>query len=624
MAWVWVAEYAVNGSNGSGGRVAAATEGPAAIAAVAAAAKAEEATTKGGIQRQCKRDMAAATGLRTAGAVVAVAVEPGRGSDGSGSSCCCWRPSVRRATDSSGGCGGIRTGWCRHAAATVRSAMARLAAVVAAVTNGASGRSSSSGSSSGGAAPRHLAAAAAMDIIASLVYWTGTPHVPAAALRPVPCISRSPVSMYLLARAAALPVRQAPLTASRPGPTWARRCFWWSTRRRRARGCTAAGPSPPSWCVARSLSHRRLSPIVRHVNIRFAVHLPAVWLRRRVRHAPGASGTIIAVLRTECLSMRAALSASSEADLDLRLGPVKSVSWLCTASSAISCCTPGSPPAPFRWAGPAHCFLAMCKMLQPTISPPRQTPPPPQVGVLVGSVVAMLFNLLPESALHSWGWRVPFLLSIAGSAVGYYIRRCAVENGRVRPGLWGLQAVLSRAKESHSRLYSVLGHSFTANQTHTISFWGRGPSHTGTRVGTVTPPTALAACPFPAPPPKGTCATLWPRRRTSCTTTAGSGDRCGRWRRASWRCVGPHGLGAGRLAARWGQGVCYGPRTGGGGKQQGGVSIGQAVCGDARGKQSGSTRRIGMSAAALRGSGALLLSSSGGRWLQGPRHTAPF
>lgn len=45
------------------------------------------------------------------------------------------------------------------------------------------------------------------------------------------------------------------------------------------------------------------------------------------------------------------------------------------------------------------------------------------VGVLVGSVVAMLFNLLPESALHSWGWRVPFLLSIAGSAVGYYIRR---------------------------------------------------------------------------------------------------------------------------------------------------------------------------------------------------------
>ncbi|GIL59814.1 hypothetical protein Vafri_14542 [Volvox africanus] len=46
------------------------------------------------------------------------------------------------------------------------------------------------------------------------------------------------------------------------------------------------------------------------------------------------------------------------------------------------------------------------------------------VGVIVGSLVAMVFNLaLSEQALMSWGWRVPFLLSIVGSGVGVYIRR---------------------------------------------------------------------------------------------------------------------------------------------------------------------------------------------------------
>ncbi|GLC40924.1 hypothetical protein PLESTB_000966300 [Pleodorina starrii] len=46
------------------------------------------------------------------------------------------------------------------------------------------------------------------------------------------------------------------------------------------------------------------------------------------------------------------------------------------------------------------------------------------VGVIVGSLVAMVFNLaLSEAAMMSWGWRVPFLLSILGSGVGVYIRR---------------------------------------------------------------------------------------------------------------------------------------------------------------------------------------------------------
>ncbi|KAG2502082.1 hypothetical protein HYH03_000574 [Edaphochlamys debaryana] len=46
------------------------------------------------------------------------------------------------------------------------------------------------------------------------------------------------------------------------------------------------------------------------------------------------------------------------------------------------------------------------------------------VGVIVGSLVAMSFNLaLSEQAMLAWGWRVPFLISILGSAVGVYIRR---------------------------------------------------------------------------------------------------------------------------------------------------------------------------------------------------------
>ncbi|KXZ52077.1 hypothetical protein GPECTOR_10g1100 [Gonium pectorale] len=46
------------------------------------------------------------------------------------------------------------------------------------------------------------------------------------------------------------------------------------------------------------------------------------------------------------------------------------------------------------------------------------------VGVIVGSLVAMCFNLaLSDKAMMAWGWRLPFLLSILGSAVGVYIRR---------------------------------------------------------------------------------------------------------------------------------------------------------------------------------------------------------
>jgi MFS family permease len=45
------------------------------------------------------------------------------------------------------------------------------------------------------------------------------------------------------------------------------------------------------------------------------------------------------------------------------------------------------------------------------------------IGVLIGGIVGfILARLLPDSALSSWGWRIPFLLGILIAPVGIYIR----------------------------------------------------------------------------------------------------------------------------------------------------------------------------------------------------------
>lgn len=46
------------------------------------------------------------------------------------------------------------------------------------------------------------------------------------------------------------------------------------------------------------------------------------------------------------------------------------------------------------------------------------------IGVIVGSTfVASLNASLPTEAMETWGWRIPFLVSILGSVVGGYMRR---------------------------------------------------------------------------------------------------------------------------------------------------------------------------------------------------------
>ncbi|ENW94430.1 MFS transporter [Acinetobacter dispersus] len=43
-------------------------------------------------------------------------------------------------------------------------------------------------------------------------------------------------------------------------------------------------------------------------------------------------------------------------------------------------------------------------------------------GLMLASIALGLVSLLPEKALFSWGWRIPFLASIVLLAVGWYIR----------------------------------------------------------------------------------------------------------------------------------------------------------------------------------------------------------
>jgi MHS family shikimate/dehydroshikimate transporter-like MFS transporter len=63
------------------------------------------------------------------------------------------------------------------------------------------------------------------------------------------------------------------------------------------------------------------------------------------------------------------------------------------------------------------------------------------IGLLLSSGVFALFSSLPEEQFLSWGWRVPFLLSIVIVAVGLYIRLRVMET-----------PVFSRVKETDTEV----------------------------------------------------------------------------------------------------------------------------------------------------------------------------
>ena len=60
----------------------------------------------------------------------------------------------------------------------------------------------------------------------------------------------------------------------------------------------------------------------------------------------------------------------------------------------------------------------------------------PQMGVpaglLLGTVALYIFTLLPEEQFLAWGWRIPFLFSVALIAVGLYIRLAISESPAFR------------------------------------------------------------------------------------------------------------------------------------------------------------------------------------------------
>jgi metabolite-proton symporter len=50
------------------------------------------------------------------------------------------------------------------------------------------------------------------------------------------------------------------------------------------------------------------------------------------------------------------------------------------------------------------------------------------VGLLLATGVFSLFTMLPESSFLTWGWRVPFLLGILLTAIGFFIRLRVLES----------------------------------------------------------------------------------------------------------------------------------------------------------------------------------------------------
>jgi MFS family permease len=53
-------------------------------------------------------------------------------------------------------------------------------------------------------------------------------------------------------------------------------------------------------------------------------------------------------------------------------------------------------------------------------------------GLLLGTLALYIFTLLPEEQFLAWGWRIPFLFSIALIAVGLYIRLAIEESPAFR------------------------------------------------------------------------------------------------------------------------------------------------------------------------------------------------
>ena len=69
-----------------------------------------------------------------------------------------------------------------------------------------------------------------------------------------------------------------------------------------------------------------------------------------------------------------------------------------------------------------------------------------QAGIVLGTIATSLVVLLPRDLLLSWGWRIPFIVSLALALVAYYIRSKAEES-----------PVFLKAQERRLQPYPLIG-----------------------------------------------------------------------------------------------------------------------------------------------------------------------
>lgn len=108
-----------------------------------------------------------------------------------------------------------------------------------------------------------------------------------------------------------------------------------------------------------------------------------------------------------------------------------------------------------------------------------------QAGLILATLVFIPISALPEPALLSWGWRIPFFLSVAVVAVGFWVRRTlpetpAFEEEKVaaRPGRlpvvalfqdhWAavLRVIFGALVSVVSTIFSVFTLSYAVNVVH--------------------------------------------------------------------------------------------------------------------------------------------------------------
>ena len=82
-----------------------------------------------------------------------------------------------------------------------------------------------------------------------------------------------------------------------------------------------------------------------------------------------------------------------------------------------------------------------------------------QVGLLMATGIFGLFSALPEEQFLSWGWRIPFLLSLLLVAVGIYVRLRILETpsfAKVMETQTQLQSPVKEAIRTHPRQIAVV------------------------------------------------------------------------------------------------------------------------------------------------------------------------